>query len=69
MKVTTRHIRTALECGALSMRDLARRCGARTTEPLHPLVSQMRHRTGEVVKIGSCYALARHRCRLAEVYR
>ena len=69
MRVSTERIRIELTFGALTMRELADRCGLKYTMPLHPLVSQMRHRTKEVVKVGFRYTLKKNRCRLSDVWR
>jgi hypothetical protein len=68
VKPSTERIRIELTFGALTMRELADRCGVKHTHKLHPLISQMRHRTKEVVKVGTRYTLRRNRCRLSEVW-
>lgn len=54
MALSTNRIRIELTFGALTLRELAERCGVtgkRATEKVIPLVWQMEHRTKEVVAI------------------
>lgn len=67
MSVSTELIRIELSMGALTLREIADRCGEYSTARLHPLVSQMKRR-GEVVKVRNVYTLARNRCRLSEFW-
>jgi hypothetical protein len=70
MKVSTNRIRIELLYSALTMRDLATRCGLESTAPLHPLVSQMVNKTGELVRLSDGrIALKNQRCALAEVWK
>lgn len=73
MKLSTNRIRIELTFGALSLRELANRCGLKgpkATERVIPLVWQMEKRTGEIVKIPgnpNRYALKRQRTALQGV--
>jgi hypothetical protein len=74
MKPSTNRIRIELTFGALSLRDLATRCGIkgpRATQRLAPYLWQMEYRTREVVKIPGApnrYRLARQHTALLEAY-
>lgn len=75
MKGCTNRIRIELMFGALTLRELASRCGIEgpgATHKIIPFVWQLEHRSKEVVKLPgkpNRYALARQRPALAEVYR
>lgn len=71
-KVRTNRIRIELTFGALSLRELAQRCGIPHTWPLHPYIHQMRFRTGEIVALKGRpkrYALRRQHTALSEAWR
>lgn len=73
-RIRTNRIRIELTFGALSLRDLATRCGIkgpRATERLAPVLWQMERRTREVVKLPgkpNRYALRRQQTALGETW-
>lgn len=73
--ISTNRIRIELTFGALTLRELAERCGVfgpKATEKIIPYVWQMQHRTKEVVKLKGRpgrYALKRQHTALQDSWK
>lgn len=68
MRPSTERIRVELTLGALTMRELATRCGVRHTYTIWPYVWQMQKRTREVVRVGRRFKLRRQHTELSRVW-